>query len=70
MIESWNKLIGIIIVGAGTVFLGSNGVLDPQTVALLLGSILGYVFGNGHGVISGKNIVNKAMAKEEENAGR
>lgn len=59
MIESWNKFVGIIIVGAGTIFLGSSGVLDPQTVALLLGSILGYVFGNGHGVISAKNLMKK-----------
>jgi ABC-type uncharacterized transport system permease subunit len=57
MIESWNKLVGIIVVGVAAVVLGREHILDGQAVIALLSAILGYVFGNGHGIISAKRAV-------------
>lgn len=53
-IGDYIKLIAVLIVGAGTVFLTYAGKMDPQASTALLGGLLGYVFGNAHAIIEKK----------------
>lgn len=50
-ISNWTKLVTILTVAGGTIYLGTVGVLDAQAVTALLGAAMGYVFGNGHGIM-------------------
>lgn len=50
-ISDWTKLVTLIIVDCGVIFLGVIGTLDSQAVVAILGASLGYVFGNMHGVV-------------------
>ncbi|GAH82311.1 unnamed protein product [marine sediment metagenome] len=53
-IGDYIKLITVLIIGVGTVFLTYFGKLEPQASTALLGGLLGYVFGNTHAVIEKK----------------
>ncbi len=66
MIESWTKLIVVVMVVAGTIFLTYVGKLDTQATTALLGAALGYVFGNAHGIISAQRTF-KAQTTHKEN---
>lgn len=49
----WGKLLQIALIVAATVALGLAGVIQSETITLILGSGAGYVFGNGKSVRSG-----------------
>lgn len=48
----WTKLAVVILVTIAATALGYVGRIDSQAVVALLSAALGYVFGNGHGVLS------------------
>ncbi len=50
-VGNWTKLATLVIVAAGAIFLGFYDKIDSQAVVALLSAALGYVFGNGHGVL-------------------
>lgn len=54
IIDSWTKLAVCILVCVCSGVLGYAGKIDAQAVVALLSAVLGYVFGNAHGVISAK----------------
>ena len=58
-IADYTKLVTLILVCGGTIFLGTIGVLDAQAVVAILGASLGYVFGNMHGVIETNRSISK-----------
>lgn len=45
------KLITLIIVDVGAIFLSYMKILSEQAVTAILSASLGYVFGNGHQLI-------------------
>lgn len=51
-IDNWTKLAVVVIVCIASAFLGFYEKIDSQAVVALLSAALGYVFGNGHGIIS------------------
>ena len=53
-VESWTKLIVVIVVCLASFFLGFYDKIDSQAVVALLSASLGYVFGNGHGIASAR----------------
>lgn len=64
-IESWTKLLVVLLVDAITGWLGYARVLDSQAVVAVLSASLGYVFGNGHGIISAQ----RALQQQMQNGG-
>lgn len=52
------KIVALAIVGSGALFCIYRG--DTAVGAGLLGSILGYVFGNAHGIISYRAAIKNA----------
>lgn len=46
------KLIVVLAVCIAAIILGYAKILDSQAVVALLSASLGYVYGNGHGIIS------------------
>jgi hypothetical protein len=50
------KLLVCILVVVATTVLGSMRVIDGQAVVAVISGVLGYVYGNGHGVISAKRV--------------
>lgn len=46
-----NKTIAIVIVSAGVIVLAYTGKIAEQAVTALLGALIGYVLGNGTGVL-------------------
>lgn len=48
----WTKLAVVVIVTVAATVLGYVGSIDSQAVVALLSAALGYVFGNGHGIVS------------------
>ena len=48
----WTKLAVVILVTSAATWLGAVGRIDSQAVVALLSAALGYVFGNGHGIMS------------------
>ena len=50
MTIDYTKLLTLLLVVAGSIFLTYNGNLESEACVALLGAALGYVFGNGHGV--------------------
>lgn len=48
----WTKLAVVILVTSAATWLGAVGRIDSQAVVALLSAALGYVFGNGHGILS------------------
>jgi ABC-type nitrate/sulfonate/bicarbonate transport system permease component len=47
---NYTKLVTIIVVATGAIFLSYTGNLASEAVASLLAACLGYVFGNSHGL--------------------
>lgn len=41
------KLLTIVLVDVGTIYLAGCGLIDSAAVTAILGASLGYVFGNG-----------------------
>ena len=50
MTIDYTKLLALLLVVAGSIFLTAAGHLESEACVALLGAALGYVFGNGHGV--------------------
>lgn len=70
-ITEWTKLIVVALVCVAASVLGFYGKIDSQAVVALLSACLGYVFGNGHGVISAQNAAaNAAVRKEVAKSGK
>lgn len=55
-VGDWTKLITLIIVNGGVIFLALYGILNEQGVIAVLSASLGYVFGNTHAVISERKL--------------
>lgn len=53
-IRDWTKLAATLGVIAASIYLGAVQVLDAQAVTALLGAAMGYVFGNGHGIVEAR----------------
>lgn len=51
------KLCVCVMVLIATVILGCVRVIDGQAVVAVISGVLGYVYGNSHGIISAKNSV-------------
>ncbi len=60
-ITDWTKLAVVVAVIASATFLGAEKMIEGQAVVALLSAALGYVFGNGHGIISAQ----QAQAQKE-----
>lgn len=43
----WGKLVQVVIITVATVVLALNRAIESETVALILGTGAGYIFGNG-----------------------
>ena len=48
------KLIVCVLVLVSAVILGVNRVIASESVVAILTGVLGYVYGNGHGIMSAK----------------
>ena len=55
-IADWTKLTVVIGVIISATFLGAEKMIEGQAVVALLSAALGYVFGNGHGVLGQQRI--------------
>lgn len=53
-ISGWTKMIVCVSAVAGCIVLGVTGVIDGSSCTGILMGVLGYVFGNGHGILSAK----------------
>lgn len=53
------KLIVCVLVVVAAIILGVTKVLEGEAVVGILSGALGYVYGNGHGIISAKEVSNK-----------
>jgi len=62
-IADWTKLTVVIGVIISATFLGAEKMIEGQAVVALLSAALGYVFGNGHGVISAQQHASKESQK-------
>lgn len=58
-ISDWTKLLIAALVCICVTFLGVKRVLDSQAVAAILSAVLGYVFGNSHGILSARNNIKR-----------
>jgi len=56
-VGNWVKLVTLIIVDVGVIFLAFFGIINEQGVIAVLSASLGYVFGNTHGVIENKKLI-------------
>jgi hypothetical protein len=56
-ITDWTKLSTVLVVSAGAVFLAHSGSISSDSAVALLGAAMGYVFGNGHGIMESKKVV-------------
>ena len=62
-VESWSKLVVIILVGLASIMLGMAGKIDSQALVALLSAAMGYVYGNGHGIIAATRRQSKKEVK-------
>jgi hypothetical protein len=62
VIDNWTKLAVCIMVCCWAGILGFYGRIDAQAVVALLSAVLGYVFGNAHGVLSASNQIYSRQA--------
>lgn len=53
-ISGWTKLIVCICAVVAAIILGTTKTIDGQACTAILTAVLGYVFGNGHGILSAK----------------
>lgn len=58
----YTKLLTLLLVVAGSIFLTASGHLESEACVALLGAALGYVFGNGHGVAEAR-VANEDMRR-------
>lgn len=58
-VEDYTKLISVVCVIIAATLLGMQHVLSGDAVTALLGGCLGYVFGNGHGILSAKATIDQ-----------
>ncbi len=58
----WTKLVTLLLVVAGAIFLTYTGHLESEACVALLGAALGYVFGNGHGVAESRQAAARMAA--------
>ena len=64
-IDSWTKLAVVVIVCIAATVLGFFGKIDSQAVVALLSAALGYVFGNGHGILTAQ----RSQLQNNQNGG-
>lgn len=55
-ISGWTKLIVCVCAVTAAIILGGMGIIDGQACTAIITAVLGYVFGNGHGILSAKRI--------------
>lgn len=67
---NYTKLVTIIVVAIGAIFLGYTGNLASEAVASLLAACLGYVFGNGHGLAEASRMQAQALAQQVNDNGK
>jgi hypothetical protein len=53
-ISGWTKLVVCLGALVAAIVLGVTGVIDGSSCTGILMGVLGYVFGNGHGILSAK----------------
>lgn len=58
-----NKFITLVIVNIGAIFLCWTGSVDSNAVIAILSASLGYVFGNGHGLIAASAVMQTLSAQ-------
>jgi len=61
-VDSWTKLVVVVMVCVAAIFLGDAGKIESQAVVALLSACLGYVFGNGHGILSAAKTIQQITA--------
>lgn len=62
-----SKLLTLILVNVGAIVLCSMGQMDSQAVVALMGASMGYVFGNGHGIISASKAITDTQKGKKSN---
>jgi hypothetical protein len=62
----WTKLAVVVLVTVAASILGYGGKIDSQAVVALLSAALGYVFGNGHGILSAAQVQTQKQATPDE----
>jgi len=55
-VGDWTKLVTLIIVNGGVIFLALYGIINEQGVIAVLSASLGYVFGNTHAVMTKRKV--------------
>lgn len=63
-VTEMSKLTTLILVVIGAVFLCFFGKISGDAAIGVMGAALGYVFGNGHGIISATNALKGGGANE------
>jgi hypothetical protein len=66
--ESLTKLIVCVLVVVGAVILAIMKALPSEVTSMLLSGALGYVFGNGHGILSAIKQQPELIQGAEDNA--
>ncbi len=69
LVSDWTKLVTLVLVAVGAIFLGYFGKLSTEAVASLLAACLGYVFGNGHGVAEARRLYQQQQSQANGNGG-
>lgn len=54
------KLLAVVLVVVGSIFLTYTGHMESQACVAILGGAMGYVYGNGHGVGQAKQYADRA----------
>ncbi len=62
-LDSWSKLAVIIFVGLASIILGLYDKIDSQALVALLSAAMGYVYGNGHGIMAAQRAEKKGSEK-------
>lgn len=70
MTIDYTKLLTLLLVVAGAIFLTWNGNLESEACVALLGAALGYVFGNGHGVAEARATLAQVKAAAAQISGQ
>lgn len=65
-IADWTKFATLLMVCGGIIALGFYRIINEQAVVAVLSAALGYVFGNGHKVISDRGIIKNNLISESE----
>lgn len=62
MTIEWTKLIALVLVDAGAIVGLVTGRMAEASAVGLLGGSLGYVFGNGHGLMQSRAAVSRTAS--------